>query len=132
MVGGNMSLQFSEGEEEVAELFWDIGLKKNTARLLVLMVRDEDLTSRDMERACDLRQPEVSIALKDLMERKWVKDIRQVMEGKGRPVKIYHLVRSLDDILDELKKVIVGDYEKKLNEIERVREMLREKVTEHC
>ena len=129
-MGGTMSLQLSRGEEEVADLFWDIGLKKNTARVLVLMLRDADLTSREIERTCDLRQPEVSIALKDLMERRWVRDVRKIMENKGRPVNIYHLIKSLDDILDELKRVIVGDYEKKLQEIERVREMLRVKETQ--
>jgi len=120
-----MSLQFSKGEEEIADLFWDIGLKRNSARVLVLMIRDVDLTSRDLERVCDLRQPEVSIALSDLMKRKWVKDIRHEREGKGRPTMIFHLIKSLDDILEELKSAIVGDYEKKVGEIEKVREMLK-------
>jgi predicted transcriptional regulator len=119
------SLQFSSGEEEIAELFWDIGLKKNSARVLVLTLWDIDLTSRDMERICDLRQPEVSIALTDLMKRRWIKVVRQVMENKGRPIKIYHLARALEEILDELKSSIVGEYDKKSEEIEKVREMLK-------
>ncbi|MDD1728183.1 MAG: hypothetical protein LUQ50_03825 [Methanospirillum sp.] len=121
-----MPLHFSTGDEEIADLFWDIGLKRNTARVLVLMIKDMDLTSREIERVVDLRQPEVSIALTDLMKKKWVRIVRQITENKGRPVKIYHLVTSLDDILDELKTSIVGEYEKKFAEIERVREMLRE------
>lgn len=125
MVGSDMSLQLSRAEEEIAELFWDIGLKKNSARVLVLMIRDVDLTSREMERACDLRQPEVSIALTDLLKRKWAKNIRQVMENKGRPVKIYHLSRSLDEILEDLKSAIVDDYGRKVLEIERVRELIK-------
>jgi predicted transcriptional regulator len=125
MGGQSMALQLSKGEVEIAELFWDIGLKKNTARVLVLMIRDVDLTSREMERACDLRQPEVSIALTDLLKRKWIKNIRQVMENKGRPVKIYHLSRTLEDILDDLKGAIVDDYGRKVLEIERVRELLK-------
>lgn len=127
MVGNNTPLKFSQGEEEISGLFWDIGLKKNAARVLVLMIRDIDLTSREIERICDLRQPEVSIALSDLMKRKWVKDIRQSREGKGRPTMIYHLVKSLNDILDELKTEIVGDYEEKVKEIEKVRELLKKK-----
>jgi len=125
MVGQNMDLQLSKGEVEIAELFWDIGLKKNSARILVLMIRDVDLTSREMERACDLRQPEVSIALTDLLKRQWIKNTRQVMENKGRPVKIYHLSGTLEDILDDLKGVIVDDYGRKVLEIERVRELLK-------
>ncbi|NLL09555.1 MAG: hypothetical protein GX268_01415 [Methanomicrobiales archaeon] len=127
MVKNNTSLKFSKGEEEIAGLFWDIGLKKNAARVLVLMIRDVDMTSREIEKICDLRQPEVSIALSDLMKRKWVKDIRQSREGKGRPTMIYHLVKPLNDILDELKAEIVGDYEEKVKEIEKVRELLKNK-----
>lgn len=129
-MGEDNSLQFSEGEEEIAGIFWDIGLKKNTARVLVLMFRDVDLTSREMERICDLRQPEVSIALTDLEKRKWVKNVRQSMEGKGRPVKYYHIIITVDEILDELKKIIIGDYETKIQGIEKIRIALKERVVE--
>lgn len=120
------SLRFSDGEEEIAELFWDIGLRKNTARVLVLALWDVDLTARDMERVCDLRQPEVSIALTDLVKRRWINVISQITENKGRPVKIYHLARSLEQILDDLRGLIEGDYEKKSGEIEKVRGMIKE------
>lgn len=130
MVGDNTSQQLSDGEEEIAEIFNDIGVKRNASRVLVLMMRGFDLTSREIERFCDIRQPEVSIALTDLEKRKWVKKVGQKSENKGRPVLIYHLVKSVDDILDELKKVIVGDYDTKLHEIEKVRELLKERVLE--
>lgn len=120
-----MSLQFSRGDEEIADLFWDIGVKRNTSRVLVLLLRDIDLTSRVIERVVDLRQPEVSIALSELIKRKWVKKVSQISENKGRPIIIYHLSKKLDDILDELKKDIVGDYEEKVKEIEKVRELLK-------
>ena len=127
---GNLTLQFSEGDEEIADIFWESGIRRNAARVLVLLLKDVDVTSREIERACDLRQPEVSIALKDLMKRRWVKDARHSREGKGRPTIIFHLAISLDDILDELKAVLVGDYEKKLHEIEQIRELLRERMSE--
>jgi len=130
MVGGNTSQQLSLVEEEIAEIFNDIGVKRNASRVLVLMIRGFDLTSREIERVCDIRQPEVSIALTDLEKRKWVRKVGQKSENKGRPVLIYHLVKSVDDILDELKKVIVGDYDKKLHEIEKVKELLKERVLE--
>ena len=130
MVGGNTSQQLSLVEEEIAEIFNDIGVKRNASRVLVLMIRGFDLTSREIERVCDIRQPEVSIALTDLEKRKWVRKVGQKSENKGRPVLIYHLVKSVDDILDELKEVIVGDYDKKLHEIEKVKELLKERVLE--
>jgi len=120
-----VSLQLSQGEMEIAELFWDIGLRKHNALILVLMIRDVDFTSRDIERACDLRQPEVSIALTSLVKRKWIQVIREYVEHKGRPIKVYHLGKSLDNILEELKGEIIGDYQEKLKEIEIVRELLK-------
>jgi predicted transcriptional regulator len=120
-----MYLQFSKGDEEIADLFWDIGLKRNSARVLVLMIRDFDVTSREIERFVDLRQPEVSIALNDLLKKRWIDIIGQITENKGRPVKIYHISRSLDEILEELKESIEGEYDKKVEEIEQVRGMLK-------
>ena len=124
-MNNNNYLQFNKGDEEIADLFWDIGLKRNSARVLVLMIRDFDVTSREIERIVDLRQPEVSIALNDLLKKRWITITGQITENKGRPVKIYHLSRSLDDILEELKGSIEGEYEKKVEEIELVRDMIK-------
>jgi predicted transcriptional regulator len=125
------SLQFSSGEEEIAELFWNIGLRKNTARVLVLALWDIDLTARDMERVCDLRQPEVSIAITDLSKRRWIKVVSLLSENKGRPIKIYHLAGKIEEILDELKGLIEDDYDKKSEEIDKIREMLKEQINEN-
>lgn len=128
---GSSSLHFSRREEEIAELFLEIGLKRNTARVLVLMIWDRDITSREIERVADLRQPEVSLALGDLMEKRWVRIVRQITESKGRPVKVYHLSRALDDILDDIKGSFMGECGKKLIDIERVRELVKENLSIH-
>ena len=117
--------QFSSMEEEIAELFWDIGLRKNTARVLVLMLWKIDLSARDMERICDLRQSEVSVALTDLIKKKWIKVVRLITEKKGRPIKIYRQARNPEKILDELRGMIKGDYDRKSEEIEKVREIIK-------
>ena len=127
MVGENMPLQFSKGEEEIADLFWDIGLRRNSARVLTLLIKDVDMTSREIERVVDLRQPEVSIAITDLMKKRWVRIDHQITENKGRPMKVYHIAKTLDEILDELRETIIGSYEQKFEEIERVRNMLHNK-----
>jgi len=60
-MGSEYALHFSAGEEEIADLLWDIGLMRNSARVLTQMVKDVDLTSREIERVVDLRQPEVVV-----------------------------------------------------------------------
>ena len=126
-MGGEYGLHFSAGDEEIADLFWDIGLKRNSARVLTLLIKDVDMTSREIERVVDLRQPEVSIAITDLMKKRWVRIDHQITENKGRPMKVYHIAKTLDEILDELRETIIGSYEQRFEEIERVRNMLHNK-----
>lgn len=67
----NSNMQFSENDLEISEILTDVGLKNNEARVLVVLFKGYDLTSREIERIVDLRQPEVSIAINQLIDRKW-------------------------------------------------------------
>ncbi len=124
MTDSSLPIQISNELGEIADLFRDIGMKKNCALVLVTLLQDTDLSSRDIERITDLRQPEVSLALTDLMRRKWVDVVRLITENKGRPVKIYHIMKKPEVILEELREEIVGDYERKIREIVKVRERI--------
>ncbi len=61
-------------------------------------------TSSDFERAAGLRQPEVSLAMKQLMERGWIAEREEKKVGKGRPYKIYSLKIGFDEIVRQLEK----------------------------
>ena len=126
-MGGDYDQHFSNRDEEIVDLFWSIGLKRNSALVLTLMIKDEDFTSREIERIIDLRQPEVSIALSDLIKRDWVHIVLQITQNKGRPIKVYHIAKSLDEILDELKESLIGTYKQKFDQIEKVRNFLYNK-----
>jgi predicted transcriptional regulator len=126
-MGSEYGLHFSAREEEIADLLWDIGLMRNSARVLTLMIKDVDLTSREIERVVDLRQPEVSSAITDLMKKRWIHIVLQITENKGRPMKVYHIAKTLNEILDELMDTLIGSYEQKFQDIERVRNLLHQK-----
>ncbi|MDD3574940.1 hypothetical protein [Methanospirillum sp.] len=126
-MGGDYDQYFSNRDEEIVDLFWSIGLKRNSALVLTLMIKDKDFTSREIERIIDLRQPEVSIALSDLIKRDWVHIVLQITQNKGRPIKVYHIAKTLDEILDELKESLIGTYKQKFDQIEKVRNFLYNK-----
>ena len=111
---------------QITDILADVGLKSGEARILVVLFKGYDLTSRELERISDLRQPEVSIAINQLIKRKWVWVTSHITEKKGRPVKIYSLSLTIDEILDEIKSYIEGDYRKKTEIIERVRILVKE------
>lgn len=122
----NIILEFTEVDQEISDILSSVGLKNNEARVLVVLFKGFDLTSREIERLVDLRQPEVSIAINQLIGRRWVQISSLISEKKGRPVKVYSLIVSIDSILDQIESQIEGDYRNQMEIIERVRSMVKE------
>jgi len=109
-----------EGDEKVVQLFVELGMPKNVAKTLLYISNVDECHSAQIEQGARLRQPEVSIAIKQMAERGWVEEHHvKRNKGKGRPIHVYKLHKPLSSILDELK-------EDKSREIESVEKNLQE------
>jgi len=95
---------FTEKEEEFVNLLIEIGTRRNVARMLVYLANIKEATSRDIERGTDLRQPEVSIAIKYLEEQGWIKRWKTPSDKKGRPVWNYALAVPVPTIMASIEK----------------------------
>jgi len=93
-------MYFTEKEEEFANLLIKLGTNKNIAKVLVFLAKTPTTTSHAIERGTDLRQPEVSTAVKYIMTRGWIRSGGSSGEGRGRPTKIYELAKPLHEIMD--------------------------------
>jgi predicted transcriptional regulator len=119
-------LYFTQREEEFANLLIRIGEKRNVAKVLVYLAHTPEATSRDIERGTDLRQPEVSIAMASMMEKKWVESRESKAENKGRPVKIYKLSVPVSDIMDTIEKEKRAEANNQLKMIQKLRDYITE------
>jgi len=117
-------LYFTEKEEEFTSLLMGLGLKRNVAKVLVYLANTRESTSRDIERGTDLRQPEVSIAMRYLTECAWVKARESKAESKGRPVKIYELARPIGEIMDSIEKDKKREAKTQLDLIQKLRDFI--------
>lgn len=115
-------LYFTPKEEEFAMLLMNIGLKRNVSKVLVYLANTSEATSRDIERGTDLRQPEVSIAMRTLKDNEWIETRESKAESKGRPVKIYRLSRPIEEIMDIIERNKRKEVKSQLALIEKVRE----------
>jgi len=115
---------FTDEDEEFSNLLTEIGLKRNVAKVLVYLANSPEATSRDIERGTDLRQPEVSIAMRTLKENRWIQSRESKAESKGRPVKIYSLSRPINEIMDTIEENKKKEVENQLRLISKVREHL--------
>ena len=103
-----------EKDDKAVQLFTELGMPKNLAKTLIYISQVDECKCADVEQGADLRQPEVSIAMQELLRRGWVtkRDIKG--KGKGRPVHIYKPTTHLSGILKTFEQ-------EKLKEIESVK-----------
>ena len=115
--------QLDEKDEEIADALISLGLGRNAALTLAYMQNANSATSLELERATRLRQPEVSIGMKQLNEREWINERDEKKPGKGRPYKIYSLKVGFKDIIAHLERQQRKAIEETQARIERLREM---------
>jgi predicted transcriptional regulator len=115
---------FTEKEEEFSNLLIEIGTKRNVANVLVFLANIPEATSRDIERGTDLRQPEVSLAMRYLIDHEWITSRESKAESKGRPVKIYELSKSINEIMDSIEKEKKKEARNQLAMVQKLRDYI--------
>lgn len=95
------------------------GMKKPEAKAFCWLLENKQGTSVEIERGADIRQPEVSLAMKCMKERDWLicKHISQ--REKGRPKNHYSLKseKAISDIENKIKNEIKS-IQSSINEIQ--------------
>jgi len=109
--------KISPHERRAIRLFTDLGMPKNIAKTLVYISKNGGCRSVEIEQETNQRQPEVSAATHELMKKGWIikRDFRK--KRKGRPVQIYKLAYSIDEIIAKIEK-------DKIQEIEHIKKEL--------
>lgn len=109
---------------KVADLLTGLGVDNRQARVVAYLARNETADGPRIQRALRLRQPEVSIATKQLRDRGWLAEPERKGTGRGRPVHVYRLGRPFPEIVesvaDEKRREVEGELEK----IGRLRKLL--------
>lgn len=116
-------MPLNDKEERIVDLLAEAGLNRNIARVVVYLSKVGETVSRDIEREANLRQPEVSLAMKELKNLGWIKEKEIKRKGKGRPLKSYKLSIDIKDIVRDLvekKREEIKKLEKDLNDLEQL------------
>lgn len=119
-------LVLDDDDLEVVQILVQLGLPRNLAKVVVYLAQVDEAVSRQVEQGADMRQPEVSTAMRELRRRGWVakRDIRS--EGKGRPLHCYRLAVDFAQILDALEQDRRQAFDREMERIARARSMATE------
>ncbi|HEY9207073.1 MAG TPA: transcriptional regulator protein [Candidatus Methanoperedens sp.] len=112
-----------EKDEEIADALISLGMSRNVAMTLSYLQSMNSATSVDLERGANLRQPEVSIAVRQLKENDWITEREEKKPGKGRPYKIYSLKVGFNDIITQVerqKRKAVDKAQEKINRLKQL------------
>ena len=115
--------QLDDSDEEISDILISSGLSRPVARTLAYLQKVDTATSIDLERGTGLRQPEVSIAMKELNPHDWINEREEKKTGKGRPFKIYSLKVGFDDIIAQLEKQQKKTIDKARENVDRLKEL---------
>nr|WAH99852.1 MAG: transcriptional regulator protein [Candidatus Methanoperedens sp.] len=117
--------QLDEKDEEIADALISLGMSKSAATTLAYMQNMNSATSIELERSTRLRQPEVSLVMKQLKEFDWINESEEKKPGKGRPYKIYSLKIGFKDIIAQLEKQQKKAVDEAQDKIKRLKELVR-------
>jgi predicted transcriptional regulator len=114
-----------DDDREFVEVLRDLGIPRNVASMITYLANVEEATSREIEIGSNLRQPEVSIAMRSLRNNSWVEEREIKKDGKGRPMKVYRLTISLEDIIRHFEDEKRRESTKVMENIDRLKDLSR-------
>ncbi|MFZ3168417.1 MAG: transcriptional regulator protein [Candidatus Methanoperedens sp.] len=118
--------QLDDSDEEISDILISSGLSRPVARTLAYLQKVDTATSIDLERGTGLRQPEVSIAMRQLNPFYWIDESEEKKPGKGRPNKVYSLKVGFKDIIAHLEKEQKKAIDDGMASIKRLKELVRD------
>jgi len=112
-----------EKDLEIIEALRSVDVPRNVATLITFLANVSEANSREIEMTTDLRQPEVSIAMRTLRNNNWVEEREVKTEGKGRPMKIYTLSVPFEEIIKHYEDMKNSETARTMQAIQRLKEI---------
>jgi len=120
-MGQENVVYFAEKEEELVNLLFGLGIKRNVAKVLVILAKTPMVTSRAIVRGTDLRHLEVVTVMYYLKKQGWIKSQDNKAKSKGRPVKIYELAKPIPEIVNCIEKEKIKKVNDQIQLIQKLR-----------
>jgi predicted transcriptional regulator len=112
-----------EKDLEFIDALRSLNVPRNVAGLITYLANTNETTSRQIEMGTNLRQPEVSIAMRTLRQNNWIDERDAKAEGKGRPMKVYKLRVPIQEIIQHYEEEKNSEAAKTMQAIQRLKEI---------
>ncbi len=117
--------QLDDRDEKIADALISLGMSRPAARILTYLQDIDEAKSTELEKGTGLRQPEISISMKQLKECDWINEREEKRAGKGRPYKVFSLRAGFNDIVAQLEEQHRNAAAEVQAKIERLKDITR-------
>ncbi|MGD0951412.1 MAG: ArsR family transcriptional regulator [Methanotrichaceae archaeon] len=112
-----------EKDLEFIDALRSLDVPRNVAGLITYLANTNEATSREIETGTNLRQPEVSIAMRTLRQNNWIDEHDVKVPGKGRPMKVYKLRVLIQEIIQHFEVEKTNKAAETMQAIQRLKEL---------
>ena len=114
----------NEAQLTLRQKIIQLGANENTAIVLLCLHHHGAASSKDLQNYCNIRQPDVSMAISELREMNLVHFSPKSESSRGRPAHIYRLRMSLDQSIQPFVNLAKKRAKEILDDIETVKELV--------
>lgn len=111
-------------DKRVIQLFKGLGMPKNIAKTLLYISKNGGCRSVDIEHETNQRQPEVSAATQELLKKGWIIKRNFRKKRRGRPVQIYKLAYTINEILVKIEKEKIKEIENIIKGLSKIKKLI--------
>ena len=126
-VGGSIikevTIRVAEKDMEFVQGLENLCMKRTVACVITFLKDQNERFFREIETATRLRQPEISRAMQILREKGWLTEHYIEGNGKGRPLKIYALKATIDEIINYYEAEKSKESARAMESIQRLKEL---------
>lgn len=120
-----MEKQVNPALENIAGNLGALGYSPTDSLVLAyFLLNPKDVTAQQVERATWLRQPQVSLSITSLMDKKWIKRSSQTPVPIGRAITNYDLRCTPEQLCDRLRDAILTDMDVKMTTVNKLDMMI--------
>ncbi len=114
----------SNQQRSLRDKLIQLGANENTASVLLCLHHHGASTSKDLQHRCNIRQPDVSMAISELREINLVHFSPKSEASRGRPAHIYRLRMNLEQSIQPFVNRARKRAKAILSEVDAINEMV--------
>ena len=126
-----VSPRMSNEQRSLRNKLIQLGANENTASVLLCLHHHGASTSKDLQCRCNIRQPDVSMAIAELREMNLVHFSPRTEATRGRPAHIYRLRNNLEQSIQPFVNLAKKRAKEILNDVDAVSDLVSKVEPKH-